>query len=282
MSITFNKINEEGSNLLIVDALNLAFRWKHIGAKDFFEDYLRTLESFKKSYKAKYVIIATDQGDSWYRKAIDPLYKANREEKFANQTEAENRAFAEFIADYRLSLDHIRNKTNYPVLQYKDTEADDIAAYIVGKVKNFNIDHTWLLSTDKDWDLLIREDVSRFSYVTRKEISLNNWDSTHNYAHEHHLSIKCLMGDSGDNVPGIPGIGPKRAAALVKEYGSALDILDCIPLQSKLKFITALNASGDRIMLNYKLMDLITFCHDALGDNTLEIDKILGEYLPNG
>lgn len=281
MSISFGKMNEEHNNLLIVDALNLAFRWKHIGATDFYEDYLRTIDSFKKSYKAKYVIIATDQGDSWYRKAIDPLYKANREEKFATQTEAENQAFLEFMADYRLSLDHLRNTTKYPVIQYRETEADDIAAYIVDKVSSYNIGHTWLLSTDKDWDLLLRDDVSRFSYVTRKEISINNWDSTHDYLHEDHLSIKCLMGDSGDNVPGIVGIGPKRAVTLVKQYGSALDIFDSLPLQSNLKFIKALNESGNRIMLNYRLMDLITFCADALGDNTEDIDRILKEYLGN-
>lgn len=282
MSITFNKMNEEHNNLLIVDALNLAFRWKHIGATDFYEDYLRTVDSFKKSYKAKYVIITTDKGDSWYRKAIDPLYKSNRDERFAGQTEAENLAFKQFMEDYRATLEHLRNNTKYPVLQFDSTEADDIAAYIVNSIKKLNIEHTWLLSTDKDWDLLLRDNVSRFSYVTRKEISVNNWESTHGYEHEHHLSIKCLMGDSGDNVPGIPGIGPKRASSLVKQYGSALDILDALPIQSNLKFIKALNASGDRIMLNYKLMDLATFCDDALGDNTTEIDRILKEYLTDG
>ena len=87
------------------------------------------------------------------------------------------------------------------------------------------------------------------------------------------------MGDSGDNVKGIEGIGPKRAQQLVEEYGTALDILAAVPITSKLKYIKTLNEQAERIALNYQLMDLVTFCKDALGENTKELDKILGEYI---
>lgn len=282
MSKPFKQISEEGSNLLIVDALSLAFRWKHVGATDFYEDYLQTVNSFKRSYKAKYVIIATDQGNSSYRKSLHPEYKATRKEKFEEQTEAEKKIFELFFEDFQYALDHIRNTTEYPVIQFNKTEADDIAAYIVSKLPNYsNIEHTWLLSTDADWDLLLQKNVSRFSYVTRKEITLDNWLSTHDYDQKDHLSIKCLMGDSGDNIQGVPGIGPKRAAHLVKEYGSALDIADVLPISSNLKFIKSLNSCHDRLILNYQLMDLITFCSEALGENTMEIDRILDGYIKN-
>lgn len=279
MSKSFNKITEEENNLLIVDALSLAFRWKHIGAVGFYKDYLQTINSFKKSYKAKYVVIAADQGSSSYRKGLYPEYKATRKEKFADQTEAEKKAFELFFEDYYAALDYIRENTSYPVFQFENTEADDIAAYIVGLTTSLPLEHTWLLSTDADWDLLLRDDVSRFSYITRKEITLSNWNTSHEYEQKDHLSIKCLMGDSGDNVPGVPGIGPKRAASLVSTYGSALDIVDCLPIDSKLKFMKALNTSGDQLILNYKLMDLITFCSEALGSNTDHIDKVISEYI---
>ena len=89
MSKTFSKITESNNTLLVVDSLNLAFRYKHSGATDFAEDYLRTVQSLKKSYKASHVIIAGDQGSSSYRKAIYPEYKQNRKDKFENQTDAE-------------------------------------------------------------------------------------------------------------------------------------------------------------------------------------------------
>jgi hypothetical protein len=48
MSKTFSKITESSNTLLVVDSLNLAFRYKHSGATDFAEDYLRTVQSLKK------------------------------------------------------------------------------------------------------------------------------------------------------------------------------------------------------------------------------------------
>lgn len=279
MSKSFQAVSEQENTLMVVDALNLAFRWKHSGATDFAEDYKRTVDSLKKSYKAKWVVIAADQGSSSYRKSIYPEYKQNRKDKFAEQTDAEKAAFEMFFEDYQKTLDHIRESTNYPVIQFKQTEADDIAAYITSIMGNYPVEHTWLISSDKDWDLLVGENVSRFSYVTRKEVTANNWHTHYEFPHEDYISVKCLMGDSGDNVLGVEGIGPKRAKALVEEFGTALDIVAALPIQSKLKYMKTLNDSGDRIMLNYQLMDLVTFCRDALGDNTKQIDQILELYI---
>lgn len=279
MAKAFQTLQEQDNCLMVVDALNLAFRWKHSGATDFAEDYLRTVQSLKKSYKAKWVIIAADQGSSSYRKEIYPEYKQNRKDKFAEQTDAERAAFEIFFEDYQKTLEHLRANTDYPVIQFKATEADDIAAYIVSRVGSMPVDHTWLVSSDRDWDLCISDTVSRFSYVTRKEITANNWHTHYDCTQEEYISIKCLMGDSGDNVLGVEGIGPKRAHQLVQEYGSALDIVASLPIASKLKYVQALNKCGDRIMLNYQLMDLVTFCRDALGTNTATIDNILEEYI---
>lgn len=280
MSKTFTKIQEQENVLMIVDALNLAFRWKHLAVRDFAEDYKRTVDSLKKSYKAKWVIIAADQGSSSYRKTIYPEYKQNRKDKFAEQTLQEKQAFEEFFEDYQETLEYLKTSSNYPILQFKQTEADDIAAYIVGLLnKCSNIQHTWLISSDKDWDLLVCDKVSRFSYVTRKEITLNNWNTHYDFNQEEYISIKCLMGDTGDNVLGVEGIGPKRAKQLVDEYGSALDIVANLPIQSNLKYIKALNASADKILLNYQLMDLVSFSATALGQNTETIETILNEYL---
>lgn len=278
MSKSFQAVSEYENTLMVVDALNLAFRWKHTGATDFAEDYKRTVDSLRKSYKAKWVIITADQGSSSYRKNIYPEYKQNRKDKFAEQTDAEKAAFELFFEDYQKTLDYLR-ECGYPVLQFKQTEADDIAAYISSVANQYPVEHTWLISSDKDWDLLVSDTVSRFSYVTRKEVTANNWHTHYDFPHEDYISVKCLMGDTGDNVIGVEGIGPKRAKALVEEFGTALDIVAALPIQSKLKYVKALNDSGDKIMLNYQLMDLVTFCRDALGDNTQQIDQILETYL---
>jgi 5'-3' exonuclease len=150
-------------NLLIVDGLNVAFRWKHQNILDFKYDYIRTIESLAKSYNAGTIIVCADGGSS-YRKEIYPEYKANRKERYAEQTEQEAKEFEMFMAEFADTLTLIKEK--YPVFHFRGVEADDIAAYIT---KNFDFDDCWLISSDKDWDLLINDKVSRFSTVTRKK-----------------------------------------------------------------------------------------------------------------
>jgi 5'-3' exonuclease len=278
MSKTFQKLTEEENTLLVVDALNLAFRYKHSGATDFAEDYLRTIQSLKKSYRANKVIIACDQGSSSYRKNIYPEYKQNRKDKFELQTDAEKAQFELFFEDFTKTLQHIETTTDYPVIKFQGVEADDIAAYIVSK--NNTASNIWLISSDKDWDLLVKCNVSRFSYVTRKETTIDNWNEHYDFNPEDYISIKCLTGDSGDNVFGVPGIGPKRAVGLVNEYGSTWDIIASIPIAGKYKYIQALNECKDQLELNYKLMDLVTYSEEAIGtENCKQIDEILENYL---
>jgi DNA polymerase-1 len=271
---TFKEFESTEKTLMIVDALNLAFRYKHSGARNFAEDYLRTVQSLAKSYKAQNVLIAADQGSSSYRKAIYPLYKQNRKDKYDQQTEAERIEFELFFEDFTKTLELLGD--NYPVLRFQGVEADDIAAYIVNKKRKLPLDQIWLMSSDKDWDLLIKPGVGRFSYVTRKEVTWDNWNDHYAFEPEQYISVKCLMGDSGDNVPGVPGVGPKRAQQLVEEYGTTWDIIDSIPLSGKYKYIEAINQSKEQLELNYQLMDLQTYCTDAIGsENCKQIDEIL-------
>lgn len=280
MSKSFKQVTESESTLLVVDALNLAFRYKHSKATDFAEDYLRTVNSLKKSYKASHVIIAADQGSSSYRKALSQEYKQNRKDKFEAQTDVEKAEFELFFEDFTKTLEHIQTSTDYPILRFQGVEADDIAAYIVSKRKVLPVNDIWLISSDRDWDLLVQAGVSRFSYVTRKEVTLDNWHEHYDFNPEDYISIKCLTGDSGDNVAGVPGIGPKRAVGLVEEYGSTWDIIASIPINGRYKYIEALNQSKDQLILNYQLMDLVTHCREALGPhNCAEVDLTLETYL---
>jgi len=266
MAFSFeDKLSEDSPYCtLIVDALNLAFRWKHQGRTDFRYEFESTVQSLARSYQADRIIIAADWGSSSYRKIISGDYKQNRKEKFAEQTEEERIAFEEFFEEFEASLE-VMDESGYTVLRYQGVEADDIAGHLVKYKDKYELGNIWLISSDRDWDLLISDDVSRFSYVTRKEVTLENWSEHYDCTPEEYISVKCLMGDKGDNVAGFPGIGPKRAVSLVKEYGSAYDIYEAIPIDSKYKFIQGLNENPEQILKNYELMDLLTYCDDALG-----------------
>jgi len=272
MAFSFEEKFNVENGTLIVDALNLAFRWKHQGRTDFRYEYDSTVKSLRKSYECERVILAADWGSSTYRKEIHPAYKQNRKDKFAEQSEEERIAFEEFFEEYEASLEVVGD--NFQVLRYKGVEADDIAAHLVKQKEKYELGNIWLVSSDRDWDLLIQKDVSRFSYVTRKEVTLENWNTHYECSPEEYISLKCLTGDKGDNVPGIPGIGPKRAVQLIKEYGNAFTIYEAAPIPSKYKFIQSLNENAEQILQNYELMDLMTFCDDAIGtDNLSDIER---------
>jgi len=261
-------------NLLIVDGLNVAFRWKHQNILDFKYDYIRTIESLAKSYKAGTIIVCADGGSS-YRKEIFPEYKANRKERFADQTEQEAKEFEMFMAEFQDTLTLIKEK--YPVFHFRGVEADDIAAYIT---QSIDYDECWLISSDKDWDLLISDKVSRFSTVTRKETTVHNWDEHYDFEIEDYITFKCLTGDKGDNVPGVPGVGPKRAVQLMEQYGTVFDIYDACPLEGRYKYIQAVNENAEQLLTNVELMDLVTYCEDAIGEENKEVIKnTLGKIL---
>ena len=270
MAISFSSLGDPApiGNLLIVDGLNIAFRWKHQGVLDFKYDYARTIESLAKSYNAGTIIITADGGSS-YRKAILPEYKANRKVKYAEQTPQEEKEFAMFMAEFSNTLTLLKEK--HTVLQFKGVEADDIAAYISMNLDKFNFDECWMISSDRDWDLLINDRVSRFSTVTRKETTVHNWDEHYDFEIEDYITFKCLTGDKGDNVPGIPGVGPKRAVQLMEQYGTVFDIYDSCPVEGKYKYIQSLNENAEQLLMNVELMDLVTYSEEAIGKDNIQV-----------
>jgi 5'-3' exonuclease len=256
-----------GNNIMIVDSLNLAFRYKHTKRRDFADDYYRTVKSLAKSYQAKHIILACDYGKSTYRKEIYPAYKADREEKIALQTEQEKEEFTNFIEDFEKTLDFC--KSDFTILKYKGVEADDIAAYLTHHVFQDYPDDIWLISSDKDWDLLLMPNVHRFSYVTRKDYTLDNWNERYEYPFEMALDIKVLVGGK-DNVAGIPGVGEKRAHSLLKTYETAFDLFDSMPIPGKAVYINNTNEFGEDILRNMELIDKITYCKEAIGKENVE------------
>ena len=266
----------QGNNILIVDSLNLAFRYKHTKRRDFAEDYYRTVKSLAKSYSADKIILACDYGKSTYRKKLYPEYKADREEKVRQQTEQEKEEFIHFIEDFEATLKYCEN--SFQILKYKGVEADDIAAYLTHYVfKDFEND-IWLISSDKDWDLLLMPNVHRFSYVTRKEYTLDNWDERYEYPFEMALDIKVLVGGK-DNVAGIPGVGEKRAHNLLKIYTDAFNLYTSLPIPGKAVYIKNTNEFKEGILRNMELIDKITYCKQAIGiENVEDINEQLKNF----
>lgn len=106
-------IDSDQSATLIVDALNLAFRWKHQGRTDFCSDYVRTVQSLARSYDCGNIIIAADWGNSTYRKEICEDYKQNRKDKFADQTAEEKKLLSSFFLSLKELLMSLQKATQF-------------------------------------------------------------------------------------------------------------------------------------------------------------------------
>ena len=280
MAISFTNHGKPipNGNLLIVDGLNLAFRWKHQGNLDFEHDYVRTVKSLAKSYDCGEVVVLGD-GGSTYRKELYPEYKQNRKDRYAEQTPEEEAEFLEFLQEFGVTM----NKCKYEgflTLKYQGVEADDIAALICQNRENLGIENIWLISSDKDWDLLVDENISRFSTVTRKETTVHNWDEHYDFDPSYYLTFKCLTGDKGDDVPGVAGIGPKRATQMIEQYGDIFDIMASLPIDGRYKYIQNLNEFGsDALELNIKLMDLSFDTEKAVLGHGQEIIGLVENYV---
>lgn len=262
----FNELElAKGNKLLVVDSLNLCFRYKQSRRNDFSSEFNATVNSLAASYGCDSIVLLGDAG-SKYRKEIYPLYKANRDEKKAKQTPQEKEDFDNFFKAYL----HCWDNAPFPKLRFAGCEADDIAGYIATKLKK-DFEHIWLISSDKDWSLLTSDKVSQFSSVTRKEYTVDTFEGHQGCEIDDYITVKCLQGDSGDNVPGVPMIGPKRAIELVEKYGSIWDIIEELPISGTAKYIKNLNEFGkEQLALNYELMALGEFNEEMLGEENME------------
>ena len=268
MAKSFKEQSKPKKGTVIFDALNLSFRYKHAKATHFVNEYISTVKSITSSYGRNTIITADGLGGSKYRKEIFPEYKANRD--YSRQTEDEKAYFKIFIQEYNNCLEALEEK--FPVIRFDGVEADDIAAYLVINRKELGLEEPiWLISSDKDWDLLIEEGVNRFSYVTRKETTVYNWDDHYPVPIDKYLTFKCLTGDKGDNIPGVEQVGPARASSLIETYGDIWDIYSALPIDSRYKYIKNLNDFKDQLLTNVELMDLRQFAEEAIGDNKVKL-----------
>lgn len=261
-------------NLMIVDGTNLGFRFKKDSGKPIAASFASTINSLANSYDAKHTIVLGDKGKSIYRNEIFPDYKGNRDAKYADRSEAEIEADRQFFEYLNEAFDLIA--TTLPTFRIRGVEADDMAAFIIQLIGEY-YDHIWLISTDGDWDTLLSPKISRFSFTTRKEYHEKDMFENHNVdTVDQFISLKAIMGDMGDNIRGVEGIGAKRGYNIIREYGSVLDIIDMLPLPGKQKFIQALNSSAELMERNLQLVDLPSFCGEAVAAAGQEVyDKFV-------
>jgi len=141
-----------------------------------------------------------------------------------------------------------------PILRAEGYEADDIMATAAERFASPEM-RVVLVSRDKDLDQLVGSDVILYDPMKREEITAQSIERTKGYPPSKAIEVQTLMGDSTDNVPGVPGVGPKKATALIAKYGSAEAVLrHADELTPKLR--QNILASADGLALTRKLVTL--------------------------
>ncbi|MHC5306093.1 DNA polymerase I [Bartonella sp. LJL80] len=152
-----------------------------------------------------------DYSSDTFRKKIYPEYKANR-----------SAPPEDLIPQFGL----IRQATrafNLPCIEKEGFEADDIIA-TYARLASAKGAQTTIISSDKDLMQLVTDQVAMYDGMKDRQIGIAEVIEKWGVAPEKMIDLQSLTGDSTDNVPGIPGIGPKTAAQLLEEFGD-LDTL---------------------------------------------------------
>lgn len=211
------------------------------------------LQRLVEKHKPEYLGWVHDAGTS-FRHEVYPEYKATRE-----------KLTEELQADFTQGLERINQLLEayqVPVLALDGYEADDVIGTLAeqGLGQHVNV---VIVSGDKDFQQLVRPGVWLLNpgrggpaSVDEQWIGVENGAERLGVPPEHVVDYLAMVGDSSDNVPGVPGIGEKTAQELVSAYGDLESILTHAPEVTKKRPREALLANGDRARLSRKLVTI--------------------------
>lgn len=168
-------------------------------------------------YKPDYVLVAFDRSSKTFRNDEYKDYKANRD-KTPNEL------------SYQFGI--LKDVLDSMGVKYTDLdgfEADDIVGTYARMAKEAG-DRAVLITGDRDYLQLVDDDI--LVYLTKKGVSdtveytVEKIEEEYGITPKQLIDVKGLMGDKSDNIPGVDGIGEKRALDFIRKYGSIENLYD--------------------------------------------------------
>ncbi len=210
--------------------------------------FTNTLIKLIENYAPTYIAVAFDSKEKTFRHEKYPDYKANRPlppDELLMQLE---------------KIYNIVQGYGIKTLKLPGYEADDIMGSLA---KKFEPEcDIFLVTPDKDFAQLVSEhihilkpakDDDTFERYGRQEVK-----EKYGVYPEQFIDMLTLMGDSSDNIPGVDGVGPKTAAALINEYGSLDTLLKNVHLIKKAKLRDNLLKAKNQLQLSRFLVTIKT------------------------
>lgn len=189
-----------------------------------------------------YFAVAIDAHGS-FRKAIDPNYKSTRKERPAD------------LDPQALRVQEIAAAYNIPCLVKENMEADDIIATVVKRAREVGL-HVVIASADKDLLQLIRDDVVMLDSMRDKIYGEDETLEKLGVRPSQVRDYLSLTGDASDNVPGVPGVGPKTAVQLLTQFETLDEIYAHVDSVEKKSIREKLAANRDKAYLSQQLVSL--------------------------
>jgi DNA polymerase I len=239
-------------NLVLVDGSGFIFRAFHALPPMTRPDgtpvnavfgFTNMLAQLLKEHTGSHIAVIFDAGRHTFRNRLYEAYKAHRPP-----------APEELIPQFAL----VREATEafgVPAIELSDWEADDLIAAYAKAAEDAGGEAT-IVSSDKDLMQLIRPAVRMLDPLKKRPIGPAEVMEKFGVTPDKVIEVQALIGDSTDNVPGVPGIGPKGAAQLIAEYGDVESVLAAAPSMKASKRRDMLIEHADKARISRELVTL--------------------------
>ena len=250
----------EKKRLFLLDAFALIFRGYYAFIKNprinskgmntsAIMGFMNSLLDLIKREKPDHLAVCFDKGGSKIRSEMYSEYKANRDET------------PEAILIAIPYIQKILESMHIPVIVKEGFEADDIIGTIAKQAEKENF-KTYMVTPDKDFAQLVSENIFMYR-PARMGNGIEVWgipeiqEKFEIKSPEQVIDYLGMMGDSVDNIPGLPGVGDKTAKKFLKEFGSMENLFNNLDkLQGKLR--EKIEANKELGIISKKLATIIT------------------------
>ena len=214
--------------------------------------FVTTMQRLLDEEQPEALCVTFDRREPTFRHEADENYKATRH------------AMPEELAMQMPVLKEVLDAMDIPRYELAGWEADDLIGTISRRCEAAGWDCV-AVTGDKDSLQLITDHTkvklvsTRMGQTTTKDMTPAAFRDAYGFEPIHMIDLKALMGDSSDNIPGVPGVGEKTAMALVQEYGSIDEIYRRLPdINAKPAAIRKLTEGEESARHSYWLATIVT------------------------
>jgi DNA polymerase-1 len=217
--------------------------------------FMQMLLNLLRDRRPDYLAMTMDVSDETvFRVDIDPTYKANRQ------------ASPEDLGPQIERIVSILQAMKIPILRQQGFEADDLIATLCRRFADDDLD-IFIVSKDKDLDQLLGDHVRMHDPGRDFDIDVSAMIEAKGYGPDQAIDAQMLMGDSTDNVKGVPGVGPKKAAQLLQNYGTVENVIahadeltprlreNMLAFRERMETVRRLVTLRDDVALSFDLAD---------------------------